>query len=288
LFTCLTPTSDSSRSLGKEPKENMGSNVGSEESMRDVDLEGDITIPSRSSRIFSAKGFFACFGDGKEKRESRSNSTDGKISAAVRLSRGSPSKSAPSSSTTKPRELSPPASVSISISESPSPPPRRPSSSSTPPFSPQSDVSKSGAAKSDRNTKKTTVSSKNITYSRLYVCEYDEDYEPVQYLMKIPANAKPGQTVVNVGGLKDCSVVLPDYVYPGETVVLMVNGMRKKRVTSTNSSSSSDTRSTVETVLSNISSRSDEYYAETAKIGSRCPSVQSFDALEALRPVDGV
>jgi hypothetical protein len=131
------------------------------------------------------------------------------------------------------------------------------------------------------------VSSKNnITYNRVYCNEFNEEYESIQYLMKIPANAKPGQRIVNVGGLKDCSVNVPEYIYPGETIVLMVNGLKKKRITSTGSTASTDSRVSIGSSLSS-SSLSAEYYAGTAKMLSRVPSNLGMESVEsALSPAD--
>lgn len=275
FFPCLASSTDS------------GSDRNLSNRMGELDLDsGDNTVSKSSSRSLGsrARGLFSCFSDGKEGRRStsieskRNNSTDNNISFAVRMSRDTPSKSpAPS------QAPSPPSSVTINIYDSPSPPHMRPSAAiSTPAPPPPSSAlaaepSKSAREQPSSNSKRSMVkNNKNLTYNRLYCKEFKEDYEAIQYSMKIPLTAKPGQTIVNVGGLKDCSVVLPDYIVPGETVVLMVNGLKKKRVTSSNSTASTDTElsssSSAASSLSSSSSMSETYYAESAKALSRVPS----------------
>lgn len=60
--------------------------------------------------------------------------------------------------------------------------------------------------------------------------------------MKIPGHALPGQVIVNVGGHADISVVIPDDVYGGETVILIARGP-KKRINSMTSTTSTATLS---------------------------------------------
>jgi hypothetical protein len=255
--------------------------------LTDLDLDSTDNVMSPRSFRSRARGFFSCFSDGKEKdtiRRASSTDKDNHISTAVRARRGTPSPAPP-----LPPSSPPPSSVTIAISESPSPPHVRPPAAGLPPLSEASKSSKdvNGIAKDERNSNRSTVSSKNnITYNRVYCNEFNEEYESIQYLMKIPANAKPGQRIVNVGGLKDCSVNVPEYIYPGETIVLMVNGLKKKRITSTGSTASTDSRVSIGSSLSS-SSLSAEYYAGTAKMLSRVPSNLGMESVEsALSPAD--
>jgi len=278
LFPCLAEGSS-----GSDRKLSQDGGRSKSPGLTELDLDSTDNVMSPKSFRSRARGFFSCFSDGKEKEIKRSSSTDNSISSAVRSRRGTPPLLPPA-----PPSSPPPSSVTIDICESPSPPHMRPPPSAClPPLSEATKSSKdiNGIAKSERNSKRSTVSSKNnITYNRLYCNEFNDEYESIQYLMKIPANANPGQRIVNVGGLKDCTLTLPDYINPGETIVLMVNGLKKKRVTSTGSTSST---STTGSSLSIGSSLSAEYYAGTARKLSRIPSNLGTETVEtALKPAD--
>jgi hypothetical protein len=55
----------------------------------------------------------------------------------------------------------------------------------------------------------------------IHAREWKEGCKSTKFVMKVPVDAEPGALITNIGGRKNMSLRLPEYVYPGETVILI-------------------------------------------------------------------
>ena len=190
-----------------------------------IDMGTSSSPPANKGfRNSSARSFFDCFSEERSRHETPDKGQ--RYAAADREFSGSDVSKMDSKMSTSPGKH-----VAIEINQSPSPPHVR---------RPQKQESFSSATETladIKNRTPTLIQSKKVSYNRLYCQEYSEEYTTVQFLMKVPLGTRPGQVIVNIGGRPDCSIKLPDYIYPGETVVLIARGGQKRVVSGASSAS---------------------------------------------------
>lgn len=82
----------------------------------------------------------------------------------------------------------------------------------------------------------------------VYSCEFEDGDEEVRFRMVIPSYGTPGKVITNVGGKPEISMIVPDDLSPGDEIILVVPGEKKR-----NSSKSYGTAATTETATSTSS-----------------------------------
>lgn len=238
FLNCFTVNDHSSARVRQPLGQRSDSMDGSDRVV--IDMGTSSSPPTNKGfRNTSARSFFDCFSEDRSRHETPDKGR--RYAAADREFSGTDANKSDVKLSSSPAKA-----VAIEINQSPSPPHvRRPQKQ-------ESFRSATETLADIKNRTPTLIQSKKVSYNRLYCQEYSEEYTTVQFLMKIPLGTRPGQVIINIGGRSDCSVKLPDYVQPGETVVLIARG-ELKRVVSGASSASTATCATDGSVLNSRS-----------------------------------